>query len=202
MSHKTLQERLEMLLHESNKDNEKIPDEKDLMKRLETLLGQQSLSASEFTCQDNSKNTLHSRITNSLENELSEILNDASLLKDVELDLGYQEPRLHVPTDPLPDITQDQLDISLVNLPPSSFVDYTDLVLSSPKKMNTDLDPEVAQLLNQVQSELDFEQKYQSISPVHVTLGPPPEPITLDELNQESIVDNWCCKCIFPTNNI
>lgn len=68
------------------------------------------------------------------------------------------------------------------------------MVLTSPKKIATEspISPEAAQLLQQVQDELDFESKYSEI--IDQTLGPPPKALDISDFQENDPTDGWCCK--------
>lgn len=68
------------------------------------------------------------------------------------------------------------------------------MVLTSPKKTNISDSPqsaEAAQLLAQVQDELNFENKY------FENLGPPPKPLDLSDFQENDPIDGWCCNLYF-----
>lgn len=67
------------------------------------------------------------------------------------------------------------------------------MVLTSPKKTHPSDSPlsnEAAQLLQQVQDELDFERKYKD----ELNLGPPPKPLDLSDFQENDPIDEFCCK--------
>jgi hypothetical protein len=65
------------------------------------------------------------------------------------------------------------------------------MVLTSPKKpkLESPISTEAAELLEQVQDELNFESKYGIIGQ---ELGPPPKAIDISDFKHDP-TEGWCC---------
>ena len=68
------------------------------------------------------------------------------------------------------------------------------MVLTSPKidSLESPISQEAAQLLAQVQDELNFESKYSNTT----HLGPPPKPLNISDFQEIDPTDGWCCNLL------
>jgi hypothetical protein len=69
------------------------------------------------------------------------------------------------------------------------------MVLTSPKKsLESPISTEAAQLLEQVQDEINFESKYGEI--IDQKLGPPPKALDISDFQENDPTEGWCCNLI------
>ncbi|KAJ3228089.1 hypothetical protein HK099_006714 [Clydaea vesicula] len=204
-----LKKRFEKLKCDNVKHRD-LPTEEELVKRLTNLTGRDVIPK---------EISEHKKILNVNEfndHDLNSLLNDKILLDD--LDILYQKDyQLQTPNTPLP--------TEAISPKSKRYVDFTDLVLVSPKLATQPIDQEAIKLIEEAQEEVRLEKKYgeinndeafeerfnnlfkndDTLSAVDTkvkkkvslkNLGRPPKaPDVKDFLEENEDCSSWCCIC-------
>ncbi|KAJ3296470.1 Abscission/NoCut checkpoint regulator [Borealophlyctis nickersoniae] len=148
-----------------------LPSDDELLTRLQNLTGATPVSAL-----TPNRPPLHSSNSYStpphnlgIDSELLSLMQDATLLSDVDVDKGYEDERISVPSTPVKSGANFG-DGGGGEEDAPKFVDYTNLLLTSPSQAafpnippTEDVDPEVAFLISQVHEEVALEKKHGTV---------------------------------------
>ncbi|KAJ3036658.1 Abscission/NoCut checkpoint regulator [Rhizophlyctis rosea] len=163
-------------LKAGNAKLEHLPSDEELVARLQNLTGGTPGSKAALpTTPTRTYSGAPLEDPASLDAEIADLLQDESLLNDVDVDVAYEDERISVPSTPVggkPGLDElRKAAASSIALDKPKFVDYTELVLTSPSKpdepftwsqqtgRNAD-DHEVASLIQQIHDEVSLEAKH------------------------------------------
>ncbi|KAJ3057312.1 hypothetical protein HK097_009265 [Rhizophlyctis rosea] len=153
---------------------EQLPSEEELFSRLQNLTGDTSSTKKPLPITPTRQYSGAPSVDPpNFDAEVAALLEDATLLQDVDVDVAYEDERISVPSTPIGGKgTLSSLHKSAASIIASDkpkFVDYTELVLTSPAKPDqtfnfgtadhTD-DHEVASLLQRINDEIALEAKH------------------------------------------